>query len=117
MKQSEYSWRVSTKVDCKLEVNGSVAYSNSMQKNIDLDYGIQPIASIMEVEGLRAQDLVKSSTECITHKMVKRACSGRRLTPHVRVKILNALIAASGKNYQLGELFNYLKSKSAEVDI
>ena len=83
-----------------------------MQKEIERDYGVQPIAQILEDEGLTAKDLVKSSKVLITHKMVSRACKGRRLSSNVRVKVLQALEAASGKSYKLGELFNYLKPKS-----
>lgn len=83
-----------------------------MQKEIERNYGIQPIAQILEDEGLTAKDLVKSSQVLVTHKMVSRACKGRRLSPNVRMKILSALESATGKNYKLGDLFNYLKPKS-----
>ena len=39
----------------------------------------------------------------ITHKMVSRACKGRRLSSNVRMKILHALESASGKSYKLGD--------------
>ena len=84
----------------------------NMQIEIERDYGVQPIAQILEDEGFTAKDLVKSSKVLITHKMVSRACKGRRLSSNVRVKVLQALEAASGKSYKLGELFNYLKPKS-----
>jgi hypothetical protein len=69
--------------------------------------GEQPIARIMAERGLRPHDLVAASTQQITHKMVARACKGRRLTPNVQAKILNALNAATGKHYEQGELFDY----------
>ena len=71
------------------------------------DLGIQPIAGIMAAQGLKAHDLVHSSTEQISHKMVARAIKGRRLTPHVQIKILNALNKAAEKIYTLKDLFNY----------
>ena len=43
----------------------------------------------------------------MTHKMVSRACKGRRLTPNVQAKVLHAVNAAAGKNYTLGDLFRY----------
>ena len=82
-----------------------------MQNEIERDFGVQPIAKIMEAEGLTAKDLVKSSKVLITHKMVSRACKGRRLSSNVRMKILHALEAAAGKEYKLGELFTYIKPK------
>lgn len=75
--------------------------------DINRELGEQPIAKIMAHHGLKPHDLVANSTEQITHKMVSRAISGRRLTPNVRRKILNAINKASGKSYRLGDLFNY----------
>jgi hypothetical protein len=71
------------------------------------DLGEQPIAQIMVEHALKAHDLVAASTEQITHKMVSRACKGRRLTPNVQSKIRNALARATGREYTIGELFTY----------
>ena len=71
------------------------------------DMGAQPIATIMADRGLTPRDLVARSTEQVTFKMVTRACKGRRLTPHVQAKILNALNACTGMKHTLEELFNY----------
>ena len=57
--------------------------------------------------GLKPNDLVRNSTEQISHKMVARAAKGKRLTPRVQLKILNALNKATKKNYSLNDLFNY----------
>lgn len=81
-----------------------------MKKDIERNLGEQPIALIMENSGLKASDLVAASTEHITHKMVARACKGRRLTPNVQRKIRNALNTAADKEYLLSELFNYTRS-------
>ena len=78
-----------------------------MTSDIKRDLHEQPIAKIMALYGLKAHDLVASSTEQITHKMICRAVKGRRLTPNVQSKILNALNEAAGKQYQLKDLFNY----------
>lgn len=78
-----------------------------MNNNIERDLGEQPIARIMAVDGLSPHDIVAASTRQITHKMISRAAKGRRLTPHVRLKILGALNKAAGKNYSLSDLFSY----------
>jgi hypothetical protein len=74
---------------------------------MDRDLGPQPIAEIMAQLGLRSHDLVAASGEQLTHKMVSRACKGRRLTPNTQAKILRALNAATGRSYRMAELFNY----------
>lgn len=78
-----------------------------MTADIKRDLGQQPITELMALYGLKAHDLVKSSTDQITHKMVGRALKGRRLTPNVQLKILKALNKAAGKNHGLKDLFNY----------
>ena len=72
------------------------------------DLGEQPIAGIMLFHKLAPHDLVKNSTEQITHKMVARAVKGRRLTPHVQVKIMNALNKAANTEFSLKDLFTYI---------
>jgi len=71
------------------------------------DLGIQPLAGILTEKGLKSHDLVEASTEHITHKMVIRACKGRRLTTRVQKKIVNALNRTSEKSFTIGDLFNY----------
>jgi hypothetical protein len=78
-----------------------------MNDNIENDLGPQPIAMLMVELGLKPNDLVSNSIEQITHKMVGRAVKGRRLTPRIQRKILNALNKAANKEYQLKDLFNY----------
>ena len=78
-----------------------------MDSNSENDLGVQPIAKLMAEHGLKPNDLVSNSTEQITHKMVSRAAKGRRLTPQVQRKILNAMKKATDKNYELKDLFNY----------
>ena len=78
-----------------------------MTSDIKIDFGEQPIAKIMALYGLKAHDLVESSTAQITHKMISRAVKGRRLTPNVRSKILDALNKATGKQHRLRDIFNY----------
>lgn len=78
-----------------------------MTREAERDFGEQPIANIMKLHGLKSHDLVVNSTEQMTHKMVSRAVSGRRLTPNVRHKVLNAINKAAGREYRLEDLFNY----------
>ena len=74
---------------------------------IERNLGTQPVAALLDELSLKHNDLVAASGEQLTHKMVARACKGRRLTPNVQAKVLRALNAASGRQYALAELFNY----------
>ena len=78
-----------------------------MNGEIEHNLGTQPIARIMDDHGLRAQDLVAVSTQQLTHKMVSRACKGRRLTPKTKSKVRDALNKAARKEYAMEELFAY----------
>jgi hypothetical protein len=78
-----------------------------MSEGIESDLGSQPIARILAELNLKPHDLVAASTQQLTHKMVSRACKGRRLTLKTQTKVLNALNLATGKNYFLQDLFNY----------
>jgi hypothetical protein len=69
--------------------------------------GEQPIARLMAERGLKAQALVAASTEQITHKMVSRACKGRKCTANTKNIVLNALQQVTGKTYAFSDLFNY----------
>lgn len=89
-------------VTCSL--GGDIA---GMSLEIERNLGEQPVALIIRDHDLKARDLVSISTEQITHKMVSRACKGRRLTPNVKSKIRNALNSATDKTYSLEELFTY----------
>jgi hypothetical protein len=78
-----------------------------MKNQINRDMGEQPIVKIITECDLKPHDIVAASTEQITHKMIARAIKGRRLTPKVQHKILNALNNATQKNYLVKDLFNY----------
>ena len=69
--------------------------------------GPQPISEVISRHGLKVHDLVAASSEQLTHKMVSRACKGRRLTPNVQTKVLHAVNAATGRNYTIADLFGY----------
>ena len=78
-----------------------------MNDDLERDLGEQPIARIMAEHELKPHDLVAASTQQITHKMVARACKGRRLTLRIQCKVRDALNSAAGKNYSLAQLFTY----------
>ena len=78
-----------------------------MTDNIENDLGRQPICGLMAEHGLKPNDLVRNSTEQLTHKMVSRAVRGRRLTPNIQRKIKNSLNKAAGKEYEIKDVFNY----------
>jgi hypothetical protein len=78
-----------------------------MSGSVERNLGLQPIAQVMARHDLKPHDLVQASTEQLTHKMVARACKGRRLTPNAQAKVLSALNAAAEKGYSLSDLFNY----------
>ncbi len=71
------------------------------------NFGSQPISELMVRHNLKPHDLVAASTNQLTHKMVTRACKGRKLTVNAKSKVLDALNLATDKNYTLSDLFNY----------
>jgi hypothetical protein len=72
-----------------------------------LNMGPQPVAGLIEKHKLKPHDLVAASTEQLTHKMVSRACKGRKLSRRIQFKVLNALNNATEQHYKLKELFTY----------
>lgn len=79
----------------------------AVNTDIERNLGPQPIAALMAELNLKPHDLVAASDELITHKMVARACKGRRLTPNVQAKVRHALNKASGRDFSLAQLFTY----------
>lgn len=78
-----------------------------MDKNTEYDLGEQPLKRIMQSKELTSKNLVLSSTDNITFKMIDRACKGRRLTKKVQIKVLDALNKATNANYTLTDIFTY----------
>jgi hypothetical protein len=72
------------------------------------DLGVQPLDEVMTRLGLSNADLVKASTEQLSFKMMQKARKGRRLTPNIQRKIINALqkLPAS-QGLTLKDIFNY----------
>ena len=74
------------------------------------EFGMQALDEIMLRLKLSNSDLVKASTEQLTHKMVAKGRKGRRLTLNIQMKILCALqnLDINAANpFTLKELFNY----------
>lgn len=78
-----------------------------MNNETERNLGPQPITDIMAKHNLKPHDLVAASAQQLTHKMVTRACKGRKLTDNSKSKVLNALNLAAKRNYTLSDLFNY----------
>ena len=75
--------------------------------SIERNLGPQPLADLLAEHTLSVHEVVAASTEQLSHKMVTRGCKGRRLTPNVQKKILRALQTAAGREFEIGQLFNY----------
>jgi hypothetical protein len=71
------------------------------------DLGEQPLARLMAECELEPADLVAASSEQLTHKMVKRAMKGRRLTAHAMGKVLRAWESATSAKHRAADLFDY----------
>ncbi|MCA9395717.1 MAG: hypothetical protein KC649_00990 [Candidatus Omnitrophica bacterium] len=70
--------------------------------------GLQPLDALMNRLHIDNADVVAASKEQITFKMVQKGRKGRRLTLHVRMKILRALQSiAAGHELKHEQLFNY----------
>jgi hypothetical protein len=78
-----------------------------MKQDIERNLGPQPIAQLLETLAISSHELVEASTEHITHKMVSRACKGRRLTRNVQHKLLRALNTKAEATHAVSDLFNY----------
>ena len=72
------------------------------------ELGVQPLDEVMKNRSLSNDDLVKSSTEQLTHKQVQKARSGKRVTVNIQLKILRALNKLDDAlKYTDRDLFNY----------
>jgi len=75
--------------------------------DLERNLGEQPLAAVMEKHGLKSHDLLVASRVPMTHKLVSRACKGRRLTSRSRKVVLEALQLASDHIYTMKDIFNY----------
>ncbi len=78
-----------------------------MAEDLERNLGEQPLAALLTELKLQPNDLVVAAGSQMTHKMISRACRGRRLTTRMQYKVLAALNAASGREYRREQLFNY----------
>ncbi len=79
-----------------------------INENDERNLGPQPIAELMVKHNLKPHDLVAAAASLqLTHKMVSRACKGRKLTERTRVKVLKSINLAAKQNYNMRDLFNY----------
>ena len=89
------------------------------------DFGPQPLDGLMEAWGLRNHELVETSPEQLTHKQVRRARMGRKLTLKMMMKVNRAfnitiwnLLTDEEKEeyfeYSHAHLFNYAKGYESD---
>jgi len=78
-----------------------------MDAALERNLGPQPLARRLAERGLKPHDLVAAAGEPLTHKMIARACKGRRLTPRAQAKVLAAFNRAAGARCALRDLFSY----------
>ena len=72
------------------------------------DLGAQPLDALMAKHGLSNHALVAASTEQLSHKVVQKARTGRRLTSKAKTRVLNALHhVLSEQKFAHRDLFNY----------
>ena len=84
------------------------------QDEIERNMGLQPLDGIMNEHELGNHALVAASTEPMTHKAVQRARKGRRLTKHMKQRMVDALnraVKLQGKEIEqawgVKDLFTY----------
>ncbi len=70
--------------------------------------GTQPLDELMERLKVTNQDLVKTSSDQLTYKVVGKARKGKKLNEKMQLKVLHALQAVRPEmTFTLEDLFNY----------
>jgi len=84
-----------------------------MSEENTMNVGVQPLDAIMTEKELKNHDLVAAAPPgFITHKQVQKARKGRRLTPNMQEKILEALNAClAPESREFKDVFNYRGKK------
>ena len=84
-----------------------------MTEEIKMNVGVQPLDAIMAEKEIKNHDLVAIAPPgFINHKQVQKARKGRRLTPHMQEKVLEALNACVAPDtYAFEDVFNYRGKK------
>lgn len=72
-----------------------------------MNAGPQPLDELLTRLALSNHDLVVHSDGQLTHKVVQKGRTGRRLTRRAQEKILRAFNNAADTGHKLEELFNY----------
>lgn len=85
-----------------------------MSEENTMNVGVQPLEAIMTEKEISNHDLVAAMPPgFINHKQVQKARKGRRLTPHMQEKILEALNTFSAPaSYEFKDVFNYRGKKA-----
>ena len=72
------------------------------------DHGPQPLDALLTSLEYTNDDLVKSSSEQLTHKQVQKARRGKPVTANIKGKITRALNTFAGEErFTEKDLFNY----------
>jgi len=87
----------------KNDLERSFMEKNDLERNL----GEQPLVAVMAEHALKAHDLLVASRVPMTHKLVARACKGRRLTTRSKKVVLEALQSAAGHTYKMTDIFSY----------
>ena len=84
-----------------------------MEAENEMNVGVQPLDAIMTERQLKNHDLVAAMPPgFINHKQVQKARKGRRLTPQLQEKVLEALNACCApESYSFSDIFNYRGKK------
>ena len=73
-----------------------------------IERGVQPLDGLMNGLALSNADLVGSSTQQLSFKVVQKGRKGKNLTPRMKNKILDALRASRPeRHFSQKDLFNY----------
>jgi hypothetical protein len=85
-----------------------------MSEEQNMDVGVQPLDGIMTEKGIRNHDLVAAMPPgFINHKQVQKARKGRRLTPNMQEKVLEALNAClAPESEAFSDIYNYRGKKT-----
>tara|TARA_S200000501_G_scaffold181084_1_gene170539 strand:- start:699 stop:971 length:273 start_codon:yes stop_codon:yes gene_type:complete len=82
-------------------------------KIIQLNLGIQPLDKLMNENGWSNNFLVEKSSNFLTHKQVRKARKGRRLTANIQLKLLDVVnICCKPKVLKINDLFTYFGNKN-----
>ena len=86
---------------------------NNIDKNKQLNLGVQPLNKLMDENGWNNNFLVERSPNFLTHKQVRKARKGRRLTTNIQLKLLEVVnICDKSNEFKIEDLFTYFGNKN-----